>query len=107
MIQDIFPHIYHNEYHSHAPKDNDIILVFDGNEVLLKTDDKTMFSFAEIKEQVKCETAEYRYLFEIDETAFYYLRNADVTTIQGVSRYSKNIFRTYEPRYLAFAGITW
>ena len=40
MIQDIFPHIYHNEYHPHAPKDNDIVLVFDGNEVLLKTDDK-------------------------------------------------------------------
>lgn len=106
MIQDIFPHIYHNEYHPHVPKDNDIVLVFDGNEVLLKTDEKKMFSFAEIKEQVESETAEYRYLFEIDETAFYYLRNADVTTIQGVSRYSKNIFRTYEPRYLAFAGIT-
>lgn len=106
MIQDIFPHIYHNEYHPHAPKDNDIVLVFDGNEVLLKTDEKKMFSFAEIKEQVESETAEYCYLFEIDETAFYYLRNADVTTIQGVSRYSKNIFRTYEPRYLAFAGIT-
>lgn len=106
MIQDIFPHIYHNEYHPHAPKDDDIVLVFDGNEVLLKTDTKEMFCFTELKELVTEKTAEYRYLFEIDETSFYYLRGVDVSKIPGVSRFPKNIFRTYAPRHLAFAGIT-
>ena len=106
MIQDIFPHVYHNEFTPHAPKDHDIVLIFDGNEVLLDEKNKWMLTYAEVKARVREDGAEYRFLFEIDDTGFFYLRNVDVARIPGLCRCPKNIFRTYAPRHLAFAGIT-
>ncbi len=106
MIQDIFPHVYHNEFTPHEPGEKDVVLVFDGSEVLLNEPDQRMLTFAEMKERVDDPDAEYRYLFQIDDIGFFYLRNTDVTKITGLSRYPKNIFRTYAPRHLAFAGIT-
>ena len=106
MIQDIFPHVYHNEFTPHAPKAQDIVLIFDGNEVLLDEKNKWMLTFEEVKARIGEQEAEYRYLFQIDDTGFFYLRNVDVDKIPGLCRCRKNIFRTYAPRHLAFAGIT-
>ena len=36
MIQDIYPRIYHNEYHDLTPKEEDFILVFHKNKVLVR-----------------------------------------------------------------------
>ena len=77
MIQDIFPHVYHNEFTPHAPEAQDIVLIFDGNEVLLDEKNKWMLTFEEVKARIGEQEAEYRYLFQIDDTGFFYLRNAD------------------------------
>lgn len=106
MIQDIYPHIYHNEYTPHEPADTDIVLLFDKNEVWLKEDGAEMFRYQELKNEKQTAQADYRYLFDIDETSFYYLREADVAAVPGVKAFPSSIFRTYEPRHLAFAGIT-
>lgn len=105
MIQDIFPHVYHNEYTPHDPADEDIVMLFDKNEVVLKEDGKEMFRYAELKEIVK-EKEAYIYLFEVDDTSFYYLRKEDAFNIPETAKYSSRLFRTYQPRHLAFAGIT-
>ena len=52
MIQDIFPHVYHNEFTPHAPKAQDIVLIFDGNEVLLDEKNKWMLTFEEVKARI-------------------------------------------------------
>ena len=104
MIQDIYPHIYHNEYVLQQPKDTDMVLLFEKDEVLLKENTKEMFSYGELKTYYL--DAEYRYLFRIDETNFYYIRIKNFTGLSNVARYGRNVFRTYQPRHLAFAGIT-
>lgn len=39
MIQDIYPHIYHNEYKDIEPAENDFILIFQKNKVLVRFQD--------------------------------------------------------------------
>ena len=36
MIQDIYPRTYHNEYHDVSPAENDFVLVFHKNTVLVR-----------------------------------------------------------------------
>ena len=36
MIQDIYPHIYHNEYTPHEPNPEDIVLHYKDNTVFVK-----------------------------------------------------------------------
>ena len=36
MIQDIYPHAYHNEYHDLQPQENDFILIFHKNKALVR-----------------------------------------------------------------------
>lgn len=40
MIQDIFPHIYHNEYHNISPKPESIALYYEKDALLLCRDRK-------------------------------------------------------------------
>ena len=65
MIQDIYPHIFHNEFDSPQMKDDDIILDFKNNQVLMRTED-TFFTAAD----VQC--ADPVFLFRIDERNFYF-----------------------------------
>ena len=65
MIQDIFPHVYHNEYHPHEPLDTDYVLSYENNSAILKSD----LSFFQIKEVGR--NTSYTYLFEIDDRTFY------------------------------------
>ena len=36
MIQDIQPHIYHNEYKPRRPVESDIVFVFRGDQILMR-----------------------------------------------------------------------
>ena len=48
MIQDITPHIMHNEFTHKAPKPTDIVFGYDGNNVLLKKD-QSFFHIQDLK----------------------------------------------------------
>ena len=69
MIQDISPHIYHNEYKNLSPKDQDFILIFQGNTVLVRfQDDKLRYpTFSEVRNF----SLGYHYLFSIDEYQYF------------------------------------
>ena len=69
MIQDISPHIYHNEYKNLSPKDHDFILIFQGNTVLVRfQDDKLRYpTFSEVRNF----SLGYHYLFSIDEYQYF------------------------------------
>ena len=95
MIQDIYPHIYHNEYHPHNPHINDIIFSYKDNNGLVKKDN-SFYTYQEVNpNQI------FIYLFEIDDITFYIGEvPSDSITL------SIKTMRTYTPHELAFACIT-
>ena len=42
MIQDIYPHIYHNEYTPHEPTPEDIVLHYKDNTVFVKKEEQNI-----------------------------------------------------------------
>lgn len=96
MIQDIYPHIYHNEYHPRKPKSTDYVFSYSNNQVLVK-EDNSFFSYQDIPSDSEC-----IYLFEIDDIAFY-LSDLNATNHKLLP---VKAMRTLEPKELAFACIT-
>ena len=77
MIQDIFPHVLHNQYDANIkPKPDSLVLSFDEkSQVLSKIDGELEFpTVAQIGAYMgnHIEGIEYTYLFKIDETPYYY-----------------------------------
>lgn len=96
MIQDIYPHLYHNEYHPRKPKIDDYILGYTKDTFLYHIDD-TFFRYQEIHPD-----QEMIYLFEIDDTAFYLVDLSNYETKELPIRQ----LRTFQPQVLGFAAIT-
>lgn len=120
MIQDIAPHIYHNEYHQVVPKASDCLIGVEGQTLY-------MFQGAEGLEYVtfrqldiSCgEDEKLRksivYLFEIDEIS-YFLADPQsgsytwlmerLKALSGVCTVTVQDFRQLRPLWKAFGGIT-
>lgn len=96
MYQTITPHKFNNHFKQEQPKDNDVILSYDGRNILLKSD-QTFYHYIDIPK-----TISLRYLFEIDDMNFYL---ADLMFLHPISLDIQSL-RKYEPKELAFAGIT-
>lgn len=113
MIQDIAPHHYHNEYRKRAPQPEDYMLIYEQNSVLA-TEKEGLLCYPKWKEVLQEDLKEdFTYLFSIDDTAFYLLpekaaeKAAEELQREGMFRpLPIRIFRTAEPGWLAFAGIT-
>jgi len=105
MIQDIFPHKFDNAFLPREPRDSDIVFLFEGTDVFLKEDQ--FLTFADMAPELKENSQQYLYLFQIDDTAFFYLKTDIAMDIekQKVTKQPFFIFRKYEPSYLAYAGI--
>ena len=74
MIQDIYPHKLHNEYDNDiVPCKDDIVLCFDGENLLVKLDGKMIFPKVSDFE----EGTEFTYLFKLDDQPFFLLRGTD------------------------------
>ncbi len=72
MIQDIYPHIYHNEFSTKFPDPQDHLLVFSNAGVLCRLEDgRLLLPTVALFEDLCCQ-----YLFSIDDTA-YYLHEGD------------------------------
>lgn len=71
MIQDIFPHVYHNEYHDVRPRPESIALYYEGDTLLIKRDAGVPVfpRFADFENNKIYENATY--LFTIDEDEFF------------------------------------
>lgn len=96
MLQDIYPHTYHNEYRPHAPRDTDYVLSYDATNLHLK-DTQTPFQVLDLPSNIAL-----TYLFDIDETT-YYLGDLSLFDHFSVPIHS---LRSYQPRVLAFASLT-
>lgn len=106
MIQDIYPKIYHNEYQDTKPTENDFILVFHKNEVLLRFQNEKL-RYPTLKEMngLPCD---YYYLFSIDNYKYFLAHPAKepFLLLDGYHYEDVRIFRTAASQHTAFAGIT-
>lgn len=108
MIQDITPHIYHNECTPHVPTPSDQILYYENDMVLIKeVDSEIAFpTFQEVQEIFPAVFQHYTYLFSIDEISYYLVPELPVNALPSYEFQSTDMFRTTHPRHLSFAGIT-
>ncbi len=118
MIQDIYPHIYHNEYRPAAPQPDSFLLFYDEGGVLASMHDddasgeKTGLPYPRFRHlganaAAMAENAVY--LFTVDDTAYFLTLDRpklNASAAEQFSMISTGIFREAEPQYQAFAGIT-
>lgn len=104
MIQDIAPHIFHNEFHERESRPDDRVTVFAGGKTYL-TQAGVFPTAEEIKALGTAET-DLVYLFEIDQTAFFLLWNVSDAVKHALVEHVGMVFRNMKPTYLALAGAT-
>ncbi len=104
MIQDIFPHIFHNEYSPEPPGADDPVFVFADQEVLVRKagqgDDISLPTASMFDE------SDLQYLFRIDRTNYYLYQGVQKPAADGFEYKSGRVFRRLLPKDLCFAGMT-
>lgn len=109
MIQDLKNGIYHNEYREQIPSEGDYIIFAKGRSVLIKKE-SVFIEFPRF-EVINSEMV-YIYLFQIDingKMQKFFLGDTNKCSDNLLKAYDysqQNMFRTMEPDYMAFAGIT-
>ncbi len=98
MLQDIAPHHFDNSYRPGAPGPEDLALFFGEQGVLLK--DGLLPKISDVPE------GEYERLFGIDEVGFFLAQRAPEKLPGGLCWQSTRAFRTMQPLWMAFGGIT-
>ncbi len=108
MIQDIAPHIYHNEYRPALPAADSFLLYFEGEQVLAgcQKDALAFPRFQELPGTKRELSSELIYLFSIDNCSFYLSRQCPSFDPEHFQMKSIRIFRDTCPGWLSFAGIT-
>jgi NAD+ diphosphatase len=102
MLHDIAPQRFYCEYKRLTPQRGDFILAFAGEDFCLKegAGESALLRF----EDFSADAASFRYLFSIDAARFFLAPEAILP--RGALRRETGFFRTMEPRWLSFAGIT-
>ena len=108
MIQDIAPHIYHNEYRPQAPDPHSFLLVYENGEILIKKEGDALIlpRFEELEGRTEHLYENYIYLFSIDQDRFYLIPRLDAGPLTGYRFENIRTLRSAGPQHLAFAGIT-
>ncbi len=106
MIQDIAPHRYDNSFpHRRAPRPDDFVFFHRNEKEILIKREGDLFRFPRVSETG---TDGLYFAFLIDDTAFFVGpdRGTKDPGLDGFEYMDQGKFRTEQPRYLAFAGIT-
>lgn len=108
MIQDIGEHQYYNQYKPVPPDGDSYVLCYSGKEVLVRwKDEKLDFPrFSDLEKYNEDLYENYTYLFSIDDQRFYLMEYVSCPAGANYAMENTEIFRTAQPWYLAFAGIT-
>ena len=108
MIQDIAPHIYHNEYHPEKPDADSYLMYFEKHNALANWDGKeiTFPRFRDFPEVKTALSENIIYLFTVDDKRFYLAKKLALPERKGFRLESNRRFRDAQPQWLSFAGIT-
>ncbi|MDO5548361.1 MAG: NAD(+) diphosphatase [Eubacteriales bacterium] len=66
MIQEIAPHTLDNAYHSYVPQDEDLVLAFDKDGLLVSRQTGRPYTYAEVKDQPFTKEDSFVYVFAVD-----------------------------------------
>lgn len=104
MIQDILPQVFHNNYKFREPMNDDYLLLYSSNYMYFKKEEgKLIFPmYGEYKHYLR----NYIYLFSIDNKGFYLSTDFSDEINNDLVLENISMFREYQPKWLAFAGIT-
>lgn len=108
MIQDIAPHIYHNEYRPVPPDADSILFYFEGDQVLAGAKGEGL-SFPRFQDLPAIEpelSSRLLYLFSIDQQTFYLAEERPDFESDQFQMKDTRMFRSSQPEWLCFAGIT-
>ena len=110
MIQDIYPHVYHNEYRDLPPADDSFVIAARNQKILCRFAEDAgpvleLPTVSEAETIWTVERSELRFLFCIDEMPFYLL-NREVEEKDGYQWQGVLSVRGIEPAYLSFAIAT-
>ncbi len=108
MIQDIQPKHLDNQYRPVPPDKESWVLYYEDRAVLLKkTENGIVFpKFRELERLNEEIYTEYIYLFSVDEERYYLVQELNREPLSDFTMENTEIFRTAQPQYHAFAGIT-
>lgn len=105
MIQDIAPHVYHNEYRPVPPDKDSILLCYDDRRILVgrQNGELSYPTFSEVESSADI----YTYLFTIDNHRFYLAsEQAACDKPDGYEWVDIQQLRYETPKYICFAGLT-
>ena len=108
MIQNIAPHQFKNEYRPVSPQKDSIALYYEEHTALMRRT-QTGIEFPTFGELERLNEEIYEnsiYLFTIDEKQYYLVDNLNREPHSEFTMENTEIFRTADPQYSAFAGIT-
>lgn len=108
MIQDIEPYHLNNQYNPVPPEPDSFALYFEEYTVLVrKTEEGITFPrFRELERLNEEIYEDYIYLFSVDDQRYYLLQDINREPLSEFTMENTEIFRTAQPKYHAFAGIT-
>lgn len=117
MIQDIGPHVYHNEYHSQKPQDLDCLIgVRDGKLYMTEGSNGLEYvRFNMLPSFVREKESGIVFLFQIDDISYfladpqseaYELILCELRKVENVREVQIQEFRQLRPMWKAFGGIT-
>ena len=108
MIQDIQPKHLHNQYNPIPPDGDCYALYYEDHAVLLKkTQEGIVFPrFRELERLNEEIYEDYIYLFSVDEERYYLVQEINREPLSDFTMENTEIFRTADPQYHAFAGVT-
>lgn len=109
MIQDIFPHIFHNDFKLKVPDENGFFLYFKDGCLLFDRKENGPWAlpkFHSLKETAPGAMSHCDYLFSIDESDFYLVDEAKVSLQENefLAFYKTSLIRDIRPMWVSFAA---
>jgi len=108
MIQEIEPHIFDNSFCMKKASENDKVLIYLKNKVLLKKENNKIYfpEFYQIEEYIGDIYEKAEYCFSVDMVGYYLYRNLEIKEFEGFKFYDIKILRESKPKENAFIAIT-
>ena len=108
MIQNIEPHVYRNEYVPDPPKEDSVILYYEGRKILVKIEDQEI-SFLTFKEAAvynRMYMKSIRISFQLTDRDIIWQKELTGEFPRGFELQDNQYFREARPKYRQFAAVT-
>lgn len=109
MIQDIFPHVFHNEFEVKSPAEDSCFFYFsEGSICLTEGISNTIPRFSALEDEVRNRFMSHcDYLFSIDQMDFFLVDETSVslTDTPGISLFKSSILRELTPMWVSFSAV--